>query len=155
MSLHLESSRAVPVAADQALDLVLPAPLPAILGRRYLAISPVKEVRDQTGEWGSVGQSRTIVQSDGGTVRETLTAIERPGFFTYELEPVSGALKLLASGVAGRWSFEPAGTGTRITWAWDITPASRAAALVLPAFGAMWRGYARQALEDVESLLLG
>lgn len=64
-------------------------------------------------------------------------------------------MRPLAGTVDGQWSFEPVGTGTRITWSWTIHPASRAASYALPAFGRIWRGYARQALEEVERLLLG
>ncbi len=53
----------------------------------------------------------------------------------------------------GLWSFEAAGTGTRISWAWELTPTG-AGRPAMPDFGAMWRGYARQALEEIEVILL-
>lgn len=155
MTLHLEASRAVPVAPEKALALVLPAPLPKIFGRRYAAIGPIAEVRDQAGAWDTAGQTRTIVLADGATMQETLTAIDAPSSFSYEITPLSGPLKLLVGHVAGRWSFSPAGTGTRITWSWDVTPASSAASFAMPVFGWMWKGYARQSLEDLEELLVG
>ncbi|OIJ23780.1 SRPBCC family protein [Nocardioides luteus] len=154
-ALHLESSRAVPVEPEKALDLVLPAPLPRIFGRRYAAITPIAEVRDQAGDWSSAGETRTIVLADGATMRETLTAIDAPTSFSYEITPLSGPLKLLVGHVAGRWSFAPAGTGTRITWSWDVTPTSSAASFAMPVFGWMWKGYARQSLESLEELLVG
>lgn len=154
MTLHLEASRAIPVEHEKALDLVLPAPLPKIFGRRYAAITPIAEVRDQAGAWDSAGETRTIVLADGATMRETLTSIDRPSTFTYEITPLSGPLGLLVGHVEGRWSFVPAGTGTRVTWSWDVTPASRAASFAMPVFGWMWRGYARQSLEDLEELLV-
>ena len=149
----LSQSRAVPVPVDEAFDRVLSNPLPEILRRRRLAIPPVKEVRDQTGEWGTVGQTRTIVTADGGTMRETLTSNDRPHSFGYTLSDVRGPMKPLVVSADGLWTFEPAGTGTRITWTWTLTPTA-AGRVVMPAFGAMWRGYARQALEEIEVVLL-
>jgi hypothetical protein len=40
-----------------------------------------------------------------------------------------------------------------VTWQWTIHP-STGGALVMPALGRMWQGYARQALEEVEKALL-
>ncbi|MER6941308.1 SRPBCC family protein, partial [Nocardioides sp. NPDC000441] len=54
---HLESSRAIPVAYETALSRVLPAPLPQIFGRRYAAIGPIAEVRDQAGGWAAAGET--------------------------------------------------------------------------------------------------
>ncbi|NYI79259.1 SRPBCC family protein [Nocardioides panzhihuensis] len=155
MTLHLEASRAIPVEPEMALALVLPAPLPKIFGRRYAAITPITEIRDQTGAWDTAGQTRTIVLADGATMQETLTAIDAPSSFSYEITPLSGPLKLLVGHVVGRWSFSPAGTGTRVTWSWDVTPTSAAASVAMPVFGWMWKGYARQSLEALEELLVG
>jgi len=149
----LSQSRAVPVPVDEAFDRVLSHPLTEIFRRRRLAIPPVKEVRDQSGEWGTVGQTRTIVTADGGTVRETLTSNERPHSFGYTISDIRGPMKPMIASADGRWTFEPAGTGTRITWTWELTPTA-AGRVAMPAFGAMWRGYARQALEEVEGILL-
>jgi len=149
----LSQSRAVPVPVDEAFDRVLAHPLTEIFRRRWLAIPPVKEVRDQTGEWGTVGQTRTIVTADGGTVLETLTSNDRPHSFGYTISEIRGPMKPLVASADGLWTFEPAGTGTRITWTWLLTPTA-AGRVAMPAFGAMWRGYARQALEEVEGILL-
>ena len=149
----LSESRDVPVPVDEAFDRVLPHPLPEIFRRRRLAIPPVKAVRGQRGEWGTVGQTRTIVTADGGTVLETLTSDNRPHSFGYTISDVRGPMKALVATADGLWSFEPAGSGTRITWTWVLTPTA-VGRVVMPAFGAMWRGYARQALEEVEGILL-
>lgn len=152
-TVKLSQSRAVPVPVEEAFDRVLPHPLPEIFRRRSLAIPPIKEVRDQVGQWGAVGETRTIVTTDGGTLRETLTSVDQPQSFAYSITPLSGPMKPLIAKADGRWSFEAAGTGTRVTWAWEITPTT-AGRLVMPAFGAMWNGYARKALEQIEAILL-
>lgn len=152
-TVKLSQSRAVPVPVEEAFDRVLPHPLPEVFRRRSLAIPPIKDVRGQVGEWGSAGETRTIVLADGGTMLETLTDVQRPHDFGYTITNVTGAMKPLVSTAVGRWSFTPAGTGTRITWTWELTPTSLGR-LAMPAFGAMWNGYARKALEEIERILL-
>jgi hypothetical protein len=151
---HLEESRDFPVSVEDAFDVVLPAPLPGIFNRRYAALPAVKEVRDQAGEWGTVGQTRTIVLGDGGTMRETLTSLERPHSFGYTISEVTGPMKLLAHSLDGRWSFEPVGTGVRITWAWELRPANVVGRLAMPLFTRSWHGYARRAMEEIGRILV-
>ncbi|MDF1605916.1 SRPBCC family protein [Nocardioides sp. YIM 152315] len=157
-ALELARSRTYPVGVARAFDTLLPLPLPQLFARRYAALPAIREVRDHSGDpgdaWGTVGQSRTIVLADRSTMRETLTSVERPDSFGYRIDQVHGPLRPLASSIDGRWSFEKAGTGVRITWTWSVRPTSAATALLMPSFGRMWQGYARQALERLEDLLL-
>ena len=152
-SLTLRASRSIPVPVGEAYDAVLPMPLPRIFSRRYLALPPIKEVRDQSGVWGTVGQTRTIVLADRGTMLETLTSVTPGESFGYDIAPGSGPLKPLVVGAQGLWSFAPVRDGVEVSWQWIVRP-TRAGALVMPAFGRMWHGYARQALEEVERALL-
>ena len=151
--LTLRASRSIPVDVDTAYAAVLPMPLPRIFSRRYLALPPIAEVRDQAGEWGTVGQTRTIVLADRGTMHETLTSVTPGSSFGYDIAPRSGPLKPLVAGAQGLWAFAPAGNGVEVSWQWVVEP-TRAGALAMPAFGRMWQGYARQALEEVERALL-
>jgi len=151
---ELQASRTYPVPVERAFDQLLPTPLPELFSRRYAALPPVREVRDQDGEWGTVGQTRTIVLADRGTMRETLLSVDRPRSFGYRISDVSGPMKPLASSIDGLWTLEEAGTGVRVTWAWTLHPASSAAGLLMPAFARMWRGYARQALDELERILV-
>ena len=154
MTTSLVHSAAFPVLTEPAYDAVLTLPLPQLFSRRFAALPPIREVRDQTGEWGAgLGQSRTIVLADGGTMRETLVRIERPDVFTYTIDAITGQLKQLVTQLQGAWSFAPAGTGTRISWTWDVEPA-RLGAPLMPVFGWMWRGFARQAFEELERQLV-
>lgn len=93
--------RDVPVPVDEAFDRVLPHPLPEIFRRRRLAIPPVKAVRGQSGEWGTVGQTRTIVTADGGTVLETLVSDDRPHSFGYTISDVRGYARQALEEVEG------------------------------------------------------
>ncbi len=103
--------------------------------------------------WGTVGQTRTIVLADRGTMHETLTSVTPGASFGYDIEPLTGPLTPLVAGVAGRWTFAASGSGVEVSWHWSVTP-TRAGALVMPAFGRMWQGYARQGLEEIEQALL-
>ena len=152
---RVSASRTIPVELERAFDRVIVEPLPRIFCRRYGPFAPIREVRDQTGgAWGTVGQSRRIVLSDGGAVTERLTTVERPTVFGYQISEIKGPLKVFAASVAGEWRFETAGTGTRITWTWVIEPASSFGRLALPLLGRLWGGYARQALEEIDRILV-
>ena len=152
--LVVQESRAIPAPVEQAYEWLLPAPLTSVFDRWFGPIPAVREVTDQEGDWGTVGASRTIRTADGGSLREELTTVEPPHSLAYTLSDVTVPMKLLVSQVEGRWTFEPAGTGVRVTWAWTVHPASQLAEIAMPLFGWLWKGYARQALERVEEGLL-
>lgn len=149
----LEQSRAIPVEVQRAFDVALSIPLTVIFSRRYVLLPPVKEVRGQEGDWGQVGQSRTIVTADGGTLRELLTDVDAPHSFSYRLSSITGPLRPLVDSIDGRWAFAPVGTGTEVTWRWVVHPTSMGGP-VMPVISSMWRGFARQALEDLSEQLL-
>ncbi|MCW2844262.1 MAG: hypothetical protein JWN22_2178 [Nocardioides sp.] len=151
---RLERSRAFPVPVEHAFDVVLRTPLPGIFSRRYGALPAIREVHDQDGEWGTVGQTRTIVLADGGTMRETLTQVQRPDRFGYVISDITGPMKLLGRSIEGLWTFDQVGTGVRISWSWVLEPASAPAGLAMPLFARLWQGYARQAMEEIEPVLL-
>lgn len=173
MALVVQQSRTVPATVADAFARTLVLPLPELFRRWYGPIPPIKAVRDQTGgsasldegggklgpphqpggEWASVGQTRTVVLTGGGSMREELTEVDPPRQFAYRLTEITGPLAPLVAHVEGRWEFAPAGTGTTVTWSWVIHPRFRVAAPVLPVFGRLWKGYARRALERLAELL--
>jgi polyketide cyclase/dehydrase/lipid transport protein len=152
--LVVEQSRAMPVTGDAAFDGTVPLPLPTLFHRWYGPIPPIKEVVDQTGDWDAVGKTRTVVLTGGGSMRERLTSYDPPRSFGYTLSDVKGPMAPLVDHVDGLWSFEPAGTGTRVTWRWTIHPRSAFSAPLLPVFGRLWLGYARQSLEELSNQLV-
>lgn len=153
--LIVAASRAVPLAIDETFERTLTTPLPQLFSRRYGVLPAITSADGFTDPWGSaVGQSRTIHTADGGSMKETLLQVDAPRSFSYQLGSIKGPMVALAASVEGRWSFETVGTGTRVTWSWTVRSANAASSLVLPAFGRMWRGYARQALEELEQVLL-
>lgn len=153
--LIVSASRAIPVVLEDAFERTLTTPLPQIFSRRYGVLPAVKETTGFTPPWGSAtGQTRTVRTTDGGSMRETLLAIERPRSFAYQLNGITGPMVAIAASVEGEWAFAPAGTGTEVTWSWTVRGANALGSLALPAFGRMWQGYARQALEELERVLL-
>ncbi|BBX72359.1 SRPBCC family protein [Mycobacterium shinjukuense] len=154
-SVVVAQSRAIPVTVEDAYGGTLPISLPVICSHWYGPIPPIKEVRDQTGDWDAAGQTRVIAMVGGGSVRETLTDVDPPRSFGYTLSDIKGPLAPLVASVEGRWSFAPAGTGTTVTWQWTIHPKSAIVAPVLPLFGRMWKGYARGVLEKLSAQLVG
>jgi hypothetical protein len=151
---QLSASHAVPLPAEEAFDRVLSAPLEQVFARRFGPIPAIRRT-DQQGEWGTVGQQRTIAFTDPGSVRERLTVVERPHRFGYTLSDVVGPMKMLIAEVEGLWSFEPDGTGTRITWSWTVHPANAGGRLAMPLFARLWQGYARRSLTHLETLVIG
>lgn len=143
----MEQSRVIPIGVDAAFHGTLPMPLPTLFSRWYGPIGPVKAVRDQTGDWRSAGQTRIVVQVGGGSMRESLTAVEPPHMFGYTLSEVRGALAPLVDHIDGQWLFAPVDTGTEVTWRWSVHQKSAPAALAMPAFAKLWRGFAKQSLD--------
>lgn len=152
-SLVVEQSLVIPVGVEEAFERTLPAPIPAIFGNWHGPLPPVKQVLGQDGEWGAVGQTRTLRMAGGGSVREELISVEPPKSFGYRLTDIKGPLAQLISTVEGAFVFLPVDGGTEVTWRWTIQPKSAVSAQVLPLFAVLWEGYARKALRELSGLL--
>jgi hypothetical protein len=151
----VEASRVVAVEPTRAFDRLLATPLPEIFSRRYAGFPPVREVLDEPADWGTTGQVRTIVLADGGgSMRETLTAVDRPRSFAYVLDDLHGPLRPFVRTVDGVWSVSPEGTGARIVWSWTLHAKASPARLTLTVIGRMWQGYAERALAELETILM-
>jgi hypothetical protein len=154
-SLAVEQSRVIPVEVDKAFAGTLPIPLPRVFSRWYGPIGPIKDVRDQTGAWDAAGQTRTVLLSPSGSFHEELTSLDPPHSFGYALTKITGPLALLINRADGQWRFAPSGTGTEVTWRWNIHARSALTAPLLPVVGTLWKGYARKSLETLSALLTG
>jgi hypothetical protein len=154
-SLVVEESRVIPTAAAEAFHRTLPVALPKLFNRWHGPFPPVKEVREQTGGWDAAGQTRTVRLAGGASMVEELTSVDPPRSFGYRLTKVRGPMALLVDHVLGEWSFTPVTGGTEVTWRWDIHPKSPLTSWLLPLFGRMWKGYARQVLRDLSAVLTG
>ena len=153
MAVHLSESRTVPATPADAFARTMPMPLDRLFTSRSGAIPPIRETREQPATWDTVGQSRLIVLADGATMRETLTTVDAPHSFGYDLTDITGAFRLLISSASGLWAFAPDGSGCRVTWSWTLHPRGPIGALAMPVFRRFWHPYARKALARLESLL--
>ncbi len=151
---HLRHSRSFPAGVARAFDEVLPGDLTRLFDRRYGAIPRIVGIRDQSGTWGTPGQTRTILLAGGGSMRETMLEVHRPEHFRYRIGEITGPMRVLATSLEGRWHFERAGTGVRITWSWVLQPAGPVGGAAMPAFRRMWHGYVRQGFDNIERLLV-
>jgi hypothetical protein len=151
---RVDASRLVPVEPTVAFDRLIAAPLPEVFSRGYAAFPAIREVTDEPDEWGTVGQSRTIVLADGGRLRETLTSVDRPDSYAYVLDDIEGRLRPFVRAVDGVWSVTPEGTGARIGWAWTLHATRSPARLTMNVIGRMWKGYADRALVELETILM-
>ena len=151
---RVEASRLVAVEPVQAFDRLLAARLPDFFSRRYAAFPPIRDVKDEPPGWGAVGQSRTILLADGGSLRQTLTSVDRPDSYAYLLDEIQGPLRPWVRTVDGMWSVTPEGTGARIGWTWVLHPKASPARLTMSVIGRMWKGYADRALAELETVLM-
>ena len=150
---RVEASRPLSVGQVAAFDGLMAADLPDLFSRRFAAFPPVREVDNEQAGWGEVGQSRVIRLADGGSLRETLTSVDRPHGFSYLLDDLHGRLRPFVRTVEGAWSVDAEGTGSRVTWAWTLYPTGSPARLTLNVIGRMWKGYAERSLEQLEVIL--
>ena len=101
--LLVEQSRDIPVDREEAFRDMVPIPLPTLFRRWYGPIPPIKQVLAQTGDWDAVGQTRTVVLTGGGSMREELTQFDPPNSFGYTLTDIKGPLSPLVGRVEGEW----------------------------------------------------
>src|ERR1700735_1790644 len=94
-TLAVQQSRVIPVSVDDAFAGTLPIPLTTVFSRWYGPIGPVKEVRDQSGDWDTAGQTRTVILTPSGSFPEELPGLAPPHSFGYALTGITGPLGLL------------------------------------------------------------
>ena len=140
-SYDVSASAVLDVAPEVAYDAVMAAPLEEILGKRSGLIPGIVRTEGQDGPWGTVGQTRTIVTSDGGKTLETLVLADRPDDYRYRITDVRGLNKPLISSIDGRFTFVPEGSGTRVTWSWTLHPTALGRP-AMPLLGVFWRRWA-------------
>ena len=108
-----------PAGVARTFDVLTPID-PSGFYPRFRVIPAVVSVTDQTGDWDAVGQTRMLHLSDGSTVVETITDVQRPGFFAYELTDFTKVFGPLVHHARAEWRFEAAEGGTRVIWSYTF-----------------------------------
>lgn len=106
-------------------------------------------VREQSGPWSVVGQTRTLVLGNGGTVSETITEVSRPDRFCYELTGFSGVFRVLVQRGEAEWVFAPVEDGTRIEWRYSFTSRTGWGWAVALLVRLAWDPYMRRVLPEM------
>lgn len=148
MSLRSASASALVAATPEVVFPRLRAHDPTRFYPRWGVLPAVVEVRGQTGDWDAVGQTRTLVLSDGGTVTETLTSAESP-LFAYDLSRFTGVFGHLVVGARAKWRVTPVGDGSRIDWTYGFEPLPARGALVAAIVRLAWAPYMRRVLPAI------
>ncbi|GAA4266259.1 SRPBCC family protein [Frondihabitans peucedani] len=109
----------------------------------------VLEVRRQTGPWDAVGQRRQLMLSDGGSVTETIVAVDAPNRFVYELSNFEKLFGLLVSGARAEWDYSAEGSGTRIDWTYTFFARPGAGPALKAIVGLFWAPYMKRVLPGI------
>ena len=106
-------------------------------------------VRDQSGPWNTVGQTRTLVLSDRGHVVESITDVVEPTFFAYELTDFQKAFKVLVDHARAEWTFTAVEGGTLVSWSYEFFPRKRWGWLLRLIVARVWEPYMRSVLPEI------
>lgn len=130
----------------------MPVYLPDLFPKPKGPIPPVVDVRDQTGRWDEVGQTRTVVLGDGNTAREEITFSDPSGGgkaetyaeFAYTVSGFTGLFSWLVREAHGHWVFTPHQDGTQVVWTYGFRSTG---VLTRPIIGLLartfWKAYMR------------
>jgi hypothetical protein len=108
----------------------------------------VVEVRDQHGAWDAVGQTRTLVLSDGGTVKETLRVVAPP-LFAYDLSAFTGFFGRLVASGRSEWRVADDAAGSVIGWTYTFTAKPGWGFAVAAIMRLAWAPYMRKVLPAI------
>jgi hypothetical protein len=110
----------------------------------------VLEVRDQSGAWDKPGQTRQLMLSDGGWVREKTTNVEPYGFFAYNLSDFQKVFSKLVEYARAEWTITEFEGGTTIHWSYTFVPLNAGAKVPLALIvKLLWGPYMRKVLPKI------
>jgi hypothetical protein len=116
---------------------------------RFGPLPATVAVREQTGPWNVVGQTRRLLLSDGGHVFETITDVEKYEYFAYELSDFQKAFKRLVDHARSEWTFTAVDNGTLVHWTYEFFPRRRWGWLVSLIVRFWWDPYMRSVLPEI------
>jgi hypothetical protein len=111
----------------------------------------VTAIRNQTGDWDAVGQTRTIVLSDQSTACETLDNYQFPHTFGYTVTNYTSVLRLLVTKGVATWHCTSTSDGTLISWQYAYhTRSLLAVPVVWLLMVLFWKKYMRAAVNILQ-----
>lgn len=134
-----------PAAPGRTFDILTPSD-PSRFYPKFRVIPATVRVEGQTGAWDAVGQTRILRLSDGSSVRETTTDVERPGFFAYELTEFTKVFGPIIHHARAEWRFEAIEGGTVISWTYTFFGKPGRGWIVSLIVNLIWAAYMRQVM---------
>jgi hypothetical protein len=134
-----------PADPERTFDILTPSD-PSRFYPKFRVIPATVRVEGQTGAWDAVGQTRVLRLSDGSSVRETTTDVERPGFFAYELTEFTKAFGPIIHHARAEWRFEAIEGGTLISWTYTFFGKPGRGWIVSLIVNLIWAAYMRQVM---------
>ena len=116
---------------------------------KYGPLPATIAVREQTGPWNVVGQTRKLMLSDGGHVVETITDVEHNAFFAYELTDFQKLFKLLVNHARAEWTYTEQPNGTLVHWTYTFVPRRGWGWAVGLIVRLWWGSYMREVLPEI------
>ncbi|QYH35802.1 SRPBCC family protein [Salinibacterium sp. M195] len=116
---------------------------------RFGPLPAVVEVKEQSGDWNTIGRTRRLMLSDGGHVVETITDTDQPTLFAYELSDFQKLFGTLVSGARAEWRFEPRHGGTIILWSYTFYARPARGWVVWLVVRLWWARYMRRVLPAI------
>lgn len=116
---------------------------------KFGPIPAVYAVREQEGPWGTVGQSRKLLLSDGGYVVETITDVEPQSFFAYELTSIQRGFKQLVESARAEWCYSEHADGTNVRWSYTFVPRRGRGVIVRLIVRLWWGRYMHNVLPEL------
>lgn len=149
---HGSASATVELVAGASPQHAWEISVPADPTRFYPKFGPlpaVIAVADQTGTWDSVGRTRRLLLSDGGSVIEHIREVQRPHHFAYELTDFQKLFGHLVEGARAEWTYTRVAGGTSIRWNYTFHPKPAATLLVRAIVALAWAPYMRKVLPGI------
>jgi len=122
---------------------------PARFYPKFGPIPATVAVREQSGPWNEVGQTRKLILADGGHVIETITDVENEAFFAYELTDFQKAFKLLVHHARAEWTYTATPDGTLVHWTYTFVPRKNRGWAVGLIVQLWWGSYMRAVLPEI------
>ncbi len=151
---HLSYSRTYATTPESAYDSLIHVSLPDVLGHRSLVIPGIREVRVGPTGWARSVTSGPSSSTTGRPRAKSWSWRKPPHQFGYRITELHGSAGP-SGGIHRRPRlFVAEGSGTTITWSWNLHPRGLQGRVAMLTFGPMWRRWAVEpASTALENLL--